>query len=228
MQRGWVMRTNVIGSGRTRSITTPNTGTRTRARAGFELGKCVLSTSDDARKYGRSITEIDCVAEGGSWVKFNSFLEVLTDITSQEDCESAAASDGSSNSIVWDKLRSDDDSEVCIVQAPVLTCQQAPWTRVNHLGNSYNYDQDSKYPNASRFEFDLPHFPSGEAKRDIIENDPEIDLFGDGSGVEIALNTAQVGRTFQDRSHIFQVRDIWEVKTWVPFQSRIHNPPCYA
>ena len=43
--------------------------------------------------------------------------------------------------------------------------------------------------------------------RDIIENDPEIDLFGDGSGVELALNTAQVGRTFQDRSHVFEVRN---------------------
>ena len=39
----------------------------------------------------------------------------------------------------------------------------------------------------------------------MIENDPEVDVFGDGDGFELALNTAQTGRTFQDRSHIFQV-----------------------
>ena len=36
-------------------------------------------------------------------------------------------------------LQSDDDDEVCIVQAPELKCDQAPWTRVNHLGKSSRY-----------------------------------------------------------------------------------------
>eukprot|EP00116_Pleurobrachia_bachei_P001854 sb/3462116/ len=259
--------------------------------------RCVLSTESDERKYGRSIDEDSCDDEGGEWVKFNSFIEVLTDVTSESDCEKAAEKQGA-NKIVWDKLRSDDRYSQCFVQAPTLECREAPWSRVNHLGNhdnppsgnadnhdnppsgnagnhdkpspssgnagnhdnlpsgnADNYDGES-HPNASRIELDLPYFPSGDAKRcvmrlrynisttdydgwntfadsndddhqtaraifhslinpfpivtttrflsDVIENDPEVDVFGDGDGFELALNTAQTGRTFQDRSHVYQ------------------------
>ena len=48
----------------------------------------------------------------------------------------------------------------------------------------------------------------------VFENNPEVDLFdefADGAGTEdfrlrLAINTAQFGRTFQDRSHVFSVR----------------------
>ena len=56
------------------------------------------------RGYGRSITEDSCKTEGGSWVKFNSFIEVLSDVKTESDCKKAAKSEGA-NKIIWEKLR---------------------------------------------------------------------------------------------------------------------------
>lgn len=51
----------------------------------------------------------------------------------------------------------------------------------------------------------------------LIENDPRVDIGADGSGLQLAINTAQFGRTFQDRSHVFEIKardsDIGDVDT---------------
>ena len=60
-------------------------------------------------------------------------------------------------------FQSDSTDSKCVVQAPLPKCEQAPWTRVNHLGNSI----DSK-GNASRWEAELPYFPSGAPKRCVL------------------------------------------------------------
>ena len=51
--------------------------------------------------------------------------------------------------------KSDIDDKKCIVQALAPKYGDAPTTRVNHLGNT---DQLT----TSRFDWDLPHFPSGK------------------------------------------------------------------
>ena len=64
----------------------------------------MLSTDEDERAYGRAITESDCEDEGGEWVEFVSFLEVLEDVTSEAACR-AEQNKGTRNKIFWTKLR---------------------------------------------------------------------------------------------------------------------------
>ena len=56
------------------------------------------------RKYGRPISKEGCTAEGGSWVEFLSYLEVLKDVTSYSACAAAQKKD-KRNKISWKKLR---------------------------------------------------------------------------------------------------------------------------
>ena len=40
----------------------------------------------------------------------------------------------------------------------------------------------------------------------VIENDPEIDMGVPNIALQLAINTAQFGRTFQDRTHFMEIR----------------------
>jgi len=197
--------------------------------------ECVLG-ADSSRKYGRAISKEACEEEGGSWVEFHSFLEILTSANTEAKCKAAAAKDKRNamhkNKITWMSMRSDETDKYCVVQAPPPRCADAPWTRVNHLGNS----PDSQ-GNASRWEANIPHFPSGEAKRCVmrlrynistdeydpygtdsrydqdeengvvspVEQNPFLDVAGNSKPLRLAMNTNQYGRTFQDRTHAWVV-----------------------
>lgn len=197
------------------------------------LARCVVDegTANRPRTYGRSITEADCDTEDGTWVTFHSYLEILEDVANEAACEAAAAAD-TRNKISWMVLRSDETEEHCVVQAPELDCADAPWTRVNHNGNS-----PDAAGNASRYESVLPHFPSGDDKRCVmrlrynistddydpyqtgsesnqniqegivspVEQNPLVDVGATGRPLRLALNTNQYGRTFQDRSHVYRL-----------------------
>merc|ERR1712156_1389245 len=41
-----------------------------------------------------------------------------------------------------------------------------------------------------------------------VEQNPTVDVGVDMQGLRLALNTAQTGRTFQDRSHVFKVMKV--------------------
>lgn len=168
---------------------------------------------------------------GGTWVEFHSFLEILSSANTEAKCKAAASKD-KRNKVTWMPMRSDETEKHCIVQAPPPKCADAPWTRVNHLGNS----PDSQ-GNASRWEAEIPYFPSGEAKRCVmrlrynistdeydpygtdsrydqdedngvvspVEQNPFIDVAGNSKPLRLAMNTNQYGRTFQDRTHAWVV-----------------------
>jgi hypothetical protein len=130
-------------------------------------------------------------------------------------------------------------------------CVLAPWTRDNHLGNTfggetsawnwtvpdhihercalrlrYNIstdDYDSWNTNASfndqnglkldlaaRFKSENPY---------PFKNNPTVNI-GNGLDLELAINTAQYGRTFQDRSHRFSIR---QRPDYVPADAKIYS-----
>jgi len=104
-------------------------------------------------------------------------------------------------------------------------CKEAPWSRDNHLGDVTGEGQNMNY------QWEVPYFPSEEDQRcvvrirynistndfdpyrtdasynddgpngPVIENDPEVDMGVRNLDLQLAINTAQFSRTFQDRSH---------------------------
>lgn len=108
-------------------------------------------------------------------------------------------------------------------------CLQAPWSRVNHLGNG-------RYGQANSYNWTIPHFGSdmkcvlrlrynistddydgarvnasfnqnnGQGVQSPVRQNPNVDIGAFNTALRLAINTAQFGRTFQDRSHVFHVR----------------------
>jgi len=54
----------------------------------------------------------------------------------------------------------------------------------------------------------------------LIQQNPAVDI-GGSSPLKLAINTAQYGRTFQDRSHIIQLSQ--RLTDAVPFDKNIYN-----
>jgi len=111
-----------------------------------------------------------------------------------------------------------------------VKCEQAPWSRVNHLGNG-------RFGQANTYNFSIPHLGSWDEKcvvrlrynistddydpwkvnstfnedngagiQSPVEQNPAVDVGAVNTALRLAINTAQFGRTFQDRSHVLTFR----------------------
>ncbi|ELT93314.1 hypothetical protein CAPTEDRAFT_225336 [Capitella teleta] len=172
----------------------------------------------------------ECVDNGGDWRLLHNYLEKLPGKGTQRACESSSA-----NGIVqkWAVPYDSADAKTaeCLVLLDAPECKEAPWTRSNHLGNSRDgnassYDWTLPYFPSSktqrcalRIRYNISTDDYDPYKTDSSSNqnsapgvqspvrqNPYVDIGAYNVPLRLAINTAQFGRTFQDRSHIFKLR----------------------
>nr|XP_039273175.1 protein DD3-3-like [Styela clava] len=189
---------------------------------------CVEEFSAGVRKHFSDYsTKESCEANSHSWVEYYQMLELAPKYTSQGDCEK---DHGDGLSYKWGKPFDPNKIEnhqpivdTCFVQPPEIDCKAADWSRVNHLGNG-------RAGHPLNYTWVLPHYPSGNKKRCIlrarynittddydpwntfasngenkIQQNPLVDVAEGAQSLRLAINTAQFGRTFQDRTHVFKL-----------------------
>jgi len=177
--------------------------------------------SNEYRHYSEHNNKQDCENRGGLWLEFTNYLERAPQHETPQAC---AAASGNGIKFVWARPMGQVEME-CLVALEAPDCKKAPWSRDNHLGDVTEEGQNMNY------RWEVPYFPSEEDQRcvvrirynistndfdpyrtdasynengpngPVIENNPEVDMGVRGLDLQLAINTAQFSRTFQDRSH---------------------------
>ncbi len=105
------------------------------------------------KHWSRWNNQVDCVKNGGTWQEFYNYLEKDFSIKDGRSCE--AKSSLMKWAVPYDSKTMEKE---CLVMLPSPECEEAEFTRSNHLGNT-------KKGNAPQYEWKLPYFPSGQKRK---------------------------------------------------------------
>lgn len=182
-------------------------------------GECVeyYPGGKDRKHWSTYNNPKDCTDNGGKWMMFTNYLEKLPwqAYNTEQKCRSGG------DHFIW-AIPHGSDKPMCLAKLDKPYCGHAPWTRDNHLGDT----PEGFMPN---FTWTIPFFPSGyphncvfrirynistddydgwstnsSYNNKLIQQNPAVDI-GATTPLKLAINTAQYGRTFQDRSHVIKI-----------------------
>jgi len=215
-----------------------NVKPRQRCREFFDAGR----TQPKPRSVFNN--ETGCTQGGGVW--FTEYAHIDTEEVSQQECQRRNNTDGYMR--MWAPKDVNQASE-CLVLPNAPACMQGGWTRVNHLGNGrdgvplnitwripyfpsnttklavlrvrYNISTDDYHPWLTNSSYnDNP----GRGIRSPIQQNPNVDIGSTtNKPLRLAINTAQFGRTFQDRSHVMVLRPRTDLPAGAARDCTIHN-----
>jgi len=180
---------------------------------------------DPPKHYAEENNEEKCKENGGEWKEFNNFLEILD--FDKATCDQKNANDERMKGKLTWALPMGYKKEKCLVKLEEPRCEEAMWSRVNHLGNGVDLEPLHIF-------WELPSFPSKKSQRCVLRirynistddydpintdsrfngednspvtQNPRLEIGLPGQTLRLAINTAQFGRTFQDRSHVFKLK----------------------